>query len=65
MGQVAPFQLPYNIDSKEIINNKYVWQKTFSFNSDRRVIVKFDSNDFPEPNKWMLVSEKLKSLNPK
>ena len=39
LGQVAPFELPYDID------NKYIWQKTYSFDAERRVIVKFDSNN--------------------
>ncbi len=39
LGQVVTYQAPYNI------NNKSVWQKTYNFELDKRVIVKFDSND--------------------
>ena len=46
IGQVAPHQMPYDIESiQKGIENKFVWQKTYNFESDKRVIVKFDLNN--------------------
>ena len=39
IGQVAPYKLPYDI------NNHYVWEKTYNFSSEQRVVVKFDLNE--------------------
>ena len=39
VGQVAPYQIPNDIDDSS------VWQKTYSFESDKRVVVKFDLDD--------------------
>ena len=39
VAQVAPYQVPYNID------NNSVWQKTYNFELDKRVVVKFDLDD--------------------
>ena len=46
IGQVAPYQIPNSPELiKKGINNKFVWQKDYNFQSDRRVIVNFDSNN--------------------
>ena len=39
VAQVVPYQIPYNIDDNS------VWQKTYNFELDKRVVVKFDSDD--------------------
>ena len=39
VAQVVPYQIPYNIDDSS------VWQKTYNFELDKRVVVKFDSNN--------------------
>ena len=39
VGQVAPYQIPYNI------NDNSIWQKTYNFELEKRVIVKFDSGN--------------------
>ena len=40
IGQVAPYQRPYNIDDNS------VWQKTYNFELDKRVVVKFDLDNY-------------------
>ena len=46
IGQVAPYQTPNSLELIEKgINNKFVWKKDYNFESDRRVIVNFDSNN--------------------
>ena len=48
IGQVAPYQIPDSLELIEKgINNKFIWQKDYNFQSDRRVIVNFDSNNCP------------------
>ena len=43
MAQVAPYQLPYDTDLKKQVNNKYIWEQTYDFDSEKRVIVKLNS----------------------
>ena len=46
VGQVAPDKMPYNIESiQKGVENKFIWQKTYNFESDKRVIVKIDSDN--------------------
>ena len=51
VGQVAPYQIPNDIDDSS------VWQKTYSFESDKRVVVKFDLDDcFNDKDSFSYVS---------
>ena len=45
IGQVAPYKIPYDINSYEIFDSPYIIEKAYSFKSERRIIVKFDLDD--------------------
>ena len=35
------------MDSNRIHDNKYIWEQTYNFDSEQRVVVKFDSSNRP------------------